>query len=351
MIPHPQFSIVESMPTFEFTDASGASWEGLSLVHGGAWDIPSALRQAHQVGVEEAYQKLVTAAQGSKVDALDLVACALESLESDPTFDAGYGSFLNERGEVELDAGVMEGQDLNAGSVAALGAFRHPGRVALAVLRETEHVLLVGQGATAFALKQGFCPVPPRSLVHPREQMAFEKWIAAGKPSAKTFFGDLSKEKEALTASGPEPDKRGTVGVVLALRPRQSQSQSQSQSQNWQLFAGTSTGGTPGKMWGRVGDVPIPGAGFYADNEGACVSATGWGEAFLRTLPCKTVSDLCASGMHPQQACEQVLAHMLRRTGGRGGLIAISKTGDVGAAFTTPDMAVRSPKCAKIQTA
>jgi beta-aspartyl-peptidase (threonine type) len=258
----------------------------------------------------------------------------IDVLEDDPTFDAGHGSFLNEDGRVELDAGVMEGEGLLAGAVASLAAFAHPARVALDVLRKTEHVLLVGEGAARFASAQGHVCLDDSALVHPREVAAHAAWVAAGRPSARTFFSAPASGSSA----GPEPQKRGTVGAVLALRDV-----SLARHARWSVFAATSTGGTPGKKVGRVGDVPIPGAGFYADDAGAAVSATGWGEAFLRCLPAKRASDLCALGASAQEAVEQALAEVLARTGGRGGLIAVSARGEVGAAFTTPDMAVRSP--------
>jgi len=105
------------------------------------------------------------------------------------------------------------------------------------------------------------------------------------------------------------------------------------------LFAGTSTGGTPGKLAGRVGDVPLPGCGFYADDEGAAVSCTGWGEGLARVVAAKSVSELCRQGTPPQEAVEQVLGELLRRTGGRGGIIAVDGRGRTGAAYTTPEMA------------
>jgi beta-aspartyl-peptidase (threonine type) len=247
-------------------------------------------------------------------------------MENDPTFDAGHGSFLNENGEVELDAAVMEGEALRAGAVAALSSFENPGRIALAVLQKTEHVLLVGSGAEAFALKQGFHKVPPRSLIHPREIDAFENWIKAGKPDAKVFFAKPENQSQA----GATPEKRGTVGVAIAVL---------NHAGTYTLYAGTSTGGTPGKMAGRVGDVPLPGCGFYADNNGAAVSCTGWGEGLARIVAAKSVSELCASGTHPQEAIETVLRKMHKRTGGRGGIIAVDAFGRTGAAYTTPEMA------------
>lgn len=296
----------------------------LVQVHGGAWDIPSVLIEPHARGVARARAKAfeVLHAGGAPLDA---VAETLAVMENDPTFDAGHGSFLNENGDVELDAAVMEGASLRAGAVAGLSSFENPGRIALAVLQKTEHVLLAGLGAETFALREGFQKVDPRSLIHPREIAAFESWIAAGKPDAKVFFS-----KPENSAAGAFPEKRGTVGVVIAHL---------AQSGAYHLFAGTSTGGTPGKMAGRVGDVPLVGCGFYADNEGAAVSCTGWGEGLARIVAAKSVSDLCKLDVHPQQAIEVVLRDMFRRTGGRGGIIAIDSKGRCGASYTTPEMA------------
>jgi beta-aspartyl-peptidase (threonine type) len=297
----------------------------LIQIHGGAWDIPQNLIVPHQIGVQTAQKKAFEVLSAGALP-LDAIAEALAVMENDPTFDAGRGSFLNENGEVELDAAIMEGESLRAGSVACLSSFENPGRIALAVLRNTEHILLVGAGAEAFALKQGFNKVPPHSLIHPREIAAFENWIAAGKPDAKIFFS----KSESQSAAGATPEKRGTVGVVIGVL---------GSNDKYSLFAGTSTGGTPGKMAGRVGDVPLVGCGFYADNEGAAVSCTGWGEGLARVVAAKSVSDMCRSGLHPQEAIETVLRTLHRRTGGRGGLVAIDGYGRTGVAYSTPEMA------------
>ena len=208
-------------------------------------------------------------------------------LEDDPTFDAGTGSFLDEDGRVQLDAAVMEGAGLRAGAVAAVGRFKNPAAIARAVMEKTEHVLLIGEGAERFALAQGFPPVDPRSLVHPREYEGYEAWVRAGKPDARVFF-----DEEGAAEHG----KRGTVGVVIGVRT--------AGRDRFPLFAGASTGGTRGKKAGRVGDVPLVGCGVYADDEGAAVCCTGWGEAFIRAAAAKSVSDLVAAGAHPQEAVE-----------------------------------------------
>jgi L-asparaginase / beta-aspartyl-peptidase len=300
-------------------------------IHGGAWTIPLQLKQPHIDGVRRAYGACL-AALSAGVKPLDVVVSALAVLEDDPTFDAGTGSFLDEDGRVQLDAAVMEGTGLRAGAVAAVGRFRNPAAIALAVMERTEHVLLIGEGAERFALTEGFDPVDPRSLVHPREYEGYEAWVRAGKPDARVFFDE---------EGSAEHGKRGTVGVVIGVRG--------AAGQPFTLFAGASTGGTRGKKAGRVGDVPLVGCGIYADDEGAAVCCTGWGEAFIRAAAAKSVSDRVAAGSPPQEAVESVLGWIHQKTGGRGGIMAIDASGRMGAAFTTPDMAYAGPSCRHLE--
>ena len=305
-------------------------------VHGGAWAIPESLRAPHIAGVKRAHGAALEALTAGRRP-LEAVLAALEVMEDDPTFDAGTGSFLNEDGEVELDAAVMEGRHLKAGAVASVGHFKNPSAIALAVMERTEHVLLIGAGAERFALAEGFTPVDPRSLVHPREFAGQEAWVAAGKPDARMFFD----EEGRVDAKGQvvDHDKRGTVGIVLGVHL---------DSGEYDLFAGISTGGTRGKKLGRVGDAPLVGCGIYADAEGGAICCTGWGEAFIRTAAAKTASDLIGRGVHPQEAVETVLANLYRRTQGRGGIIAVGPDGRTGAAFTTPDMGYAGPGCREL---
>jgi beta-aspartyl-peptidase (threonine type) len=304
-------------------------------VHGGAWAIPEGLRLPHVAGVKLAYGAALDALTAGERP-LDAVLAALKVMEDDPTFDAGTGSFLNEDGEVELDAAVMEGKGLKAGAVASIGRFRNPSAIALAVMERTEHVLLIGGGAERFALAEGFIPVDPRSLVHPREFAGHSAWVAAGRPDARIFFDE---EGRVDPGAGPvDHHKRGTVGIVLGVR----------QGAGFELFAGISTGGTRGKKAGRVGDAPLVGCGIYADDEGGAICCTGWGEAFIRTAAAKTASDLIGRGAHPQEAVETVLANLYRRTQGRGGIIAVGLDGRTGAAFTTPDMGYAGPGCREL---
>jgi beta-aspartyl-peptidase (threonine type) len=306
-------------------------------VHGGAWNIPADLKGPHIEGVREAYGAAIEALSGG-ARPLDVVVSTLTILENDPTFDAGTGSFLNEDGKVELDAAVMEGKSLRAGAVASVGRFRNPSEIALAVMERTEHVLLIAEGAERFALSAGFAPVDPASLVNAREREGFQAWVAAGRPDARTFFDEEGRVNQG-SAQAPH-ESRGTVGVVIGVR--------RASGPEYAVFAGASTGGTRGKMAGRVGDVPLVGCGIYADDEGAAVCCTGWGEAFIRMAAAKSVSDRAARGEHPQEAVEAVLRSIHRRTGGRGGIIAVDSRGRQGAAFTTPDMGYAGPVCRQL---
>ncbi|HCC48497.1 MAG TPA: peptidase T [Elusimicrobia bacterium] len=293
------------------------------LVHGGAWDIPGRLMEAHRAGVRKAWQVAAHALESGAAP-LEAVARTLACMEDDPVFDAGRGSFLNEDGEVELDASVMRGSDLQAGCVAAIRNFPNPSRIALALLLEGQNVLLAGSGAERFARSKGFSPVPACDLVHPREAEAHKAWIKAGKPDSKVYFSKPPCE------AGAAPERRGTVGCVLGVPVRQG---------GYALYAGTSTGGVPGKRKGRVGDVPIVGAGIIADDEGAAVSATGWGEGLLRISAAMLVNERVKLGTPVQEAVEAAVRVLHTRLGGFGGLIAVDKAGRMGAAYSTPDMA------------
>jgi len=310
-------------------------------VHGGAWNIPQNLKAAHTEGVRRArLTALESLAAGKRP--LDALVATLKVLEDDPTFDAGTGSFLDEDGKVELDAAIMEGTCLGAGAVAAVGRFKNPSEIALAVMERTEHVLLIGEGAERFALAEGFIAVDPASLVNEREIEGYQAWERAGRPDARIFFDEEGRKGLGTEtgAAGDGPSKRGTVGAVIGVRG--------ASGQGYALFAGSSTGGTRGKKAGRVGDVPLIGCGIYADDEGAAVCCTGWGEAFIRIAAAKAVSARVAGGEHPQEAIEAVLLSIHRRIGGRGGIMAIDAAGRMGAAFTTPDMAYAGPACRHI---
>jgi beta-aspartyl-peptidase (threonine type) len=285
------------------------------IVHGGAWDIPEAEHEAHQAGCRRAvlagYQ--VLAAGGS---ALAAVEAAVVILEDDPAFDAGTGSHLNRAGRVQLDAGLMDGTTLQVGAVAAVERLKNPIQVARRLLT-SEYNFFVGEGAAEWAQAQGFALVEPESLVVPREQERYDYHRRHGPPSPERSFAK----------------RDGTVGAVAI-------------DQNGHLAAATSTGGRLFKPVGRVGDSPLPGCGYYADNQSAAVSSTGHGESIIRLQLARTAADFAASlatmgpptGLFriPAQAAIDTMAH---RVSGHGGLIMIDRAGRIGFAYNTPHLA------------
>lgn len=238
---------------------------------------------------------------------LDAVEVAVVVLEDDPTFDAGRGSFLNADGVVELDAGVMTGAELDVGSVAAVQGIRNPVRLARLVLT-SEHTMLAGEGARRFGLERGIEPCDPGCLVVERERRRWQE-LAGHEVSTRSFF----------------EQPRGTVGAVA-------------RDARGDLAAATSTGGTPMKPPGRIGDTPIVGAGFYAANELGAISASGWGEAFVRLLLSYRVALLAGEGLAAPEACQEGL-RLLERLDARGGLVMVDAAGRPGVAYSTPAMA------------
>jgi beta-aspartyl-peptidase (threonine type) len=279
------------------------------IVHGGAWNIPEEHVPAHLHGVRKAIAATYPKLEGG-CSALDAVEMAVNILEADPTFDSGRGAFLNERGEVELDAMIMDGRDLSLGAVAALQNILHPVSVARKVMEETEHCLLAGAGALIFAKKMGFEELPPQSLLTGRELEFFEQ--IKNDPNFKTH---------QPFADGP----RDTVGAVAL-------------DAQGNLAAATSTGGTARKLVGRVGDSPIPGAGGYADNELGAASTTGWGESIMKVLLAKTVVDAFGR-MTSLEAAAHGISILQNKVGGLGGVIGIDRRGHYAFHHNTPKMA------------
>ena len=238
--------------------------------------------------------------------ALDAVEAAARVLEDDPSFNAGRGSVLTADGRVELDAAIMEGQHRRAGAVAGMSATRSPIMAARAAMEHSPHVLLTYEGADRFAREQGLEQVDNRWFVTPEREAQLAKLLAAG----GEFDSDI---------------KYGTIGAVAF-------------DNAGHVAAATSTGGLTGKRWGRIGDSPLIGAGTYADDRAAAVSATGLGELFIRAV---AAHELCArvriGGEPLQQALDGVLAE-IKALGGNGGLIAVAPSGEAAWGFTTPGM-------------
>jgi L-asparaginase / beta-aspartyl-peptidase len=279
------------------------------IVHGGAWEIPDPEVNDHVKGIEAAVRRgWDILHQGG--GALDAVEETIAVLEDDPTFDAGKGSILNTDGSIEMDASIMDGRAFDAGAVAALRNFPNPIRVARRVLEKTDHILLVGAGAEAFARKEGFKTAPIEELLTPRELKRLEALIMDKQFIAPYAFGK----------------KRGTVGAVAL-------------DSGGHLAAGTSTGGTPKKIPGRVGDSPLIGCGTYAEDGVGGISCTGWGEAIMKVMLARDIAERMRSGAGAQDAAKQGIDRLGTRADGLGGVIVMDARGDLGVAYNTPRMA------------
>ena len=289
------------------------------LIHGGAWAMPDDAIAAHQDGIADALAVgYALLEQGAS--AVDAVEAAVAVMEDDETFDAGRGSFLTQDGRVQMDALLMNGENLRTGGVACVERLRNPIHAARLVLDKSPHVYFVGTGAERFARQHGMALCDNMDLVIPREQERLYKAQAderAGLPD-ETFSGSL--------------DSHDTVGAVAL-------------DCHGNLAAGTSTGGTLNKAPGRVGDSSLIGCGCYADNLTAAVSLTGWGEPIMKLVLGKWAVDRVAAGASPDKAAHEAIDYLFERLGGHGGIILLGPDGRVGLAHNTPRMAwgLRTP--------
>jgi len=275
-------------------------------VHGGAFSIPPEEWEAHRLGCRRALERGLEALRAGG-SALDAVEAAVRVLEDDGTFDAGRGSFLDEDGNVSLDAGMMDGTTLNTGCVAAATGVPNAVSLARAVL-DSPHAVIVGDGARRFAERHGVAVCDPAEMVHPRERA---RWLAAGGGEAAPdwaaqMFGD-------------------TVGAVA-------------RDAAGRIAAATSTGGSPGKPKGRVGDSPFIGAGLYADDSAGASSTTGHGELIIPLVWAKDAVDLMRDGM-PAPRAATTAVDRLGRLDARGGILLLDRDGRLGVAWNTPAMA------------
>jgi beta-aspartyl-peptidase (threonine type) len=250
---------------------------------------------------------------GSALQAVE--ACAT-LLEDDPVFNAGCGSVLNENGKVEMDAAIMDGRDLSAGAVAAVDNIANPAQLARLVMTESEHVMLIAEGAMRFADHCGMERVP-EDYFYTTERV---EQLRQARLQHKIMLDHDDSDADS------EDQKYGTIGAIA-------------RDPLGNLAAATSTGGIVNKRMGRVGDSPIIGAGVYADNETCAVSATGFGEDFMRSVISKTISDfMYMKGMDAKQATEAGIEYLVRKVKGRGGVIVIDKDGNCSSGFTTKKM-------------
>lgn len=295
--------------------------EWVLVIHGGAGTIT---RENMDPGTEHQYLEAMRAALEAGREVLSsggpsiaAVEAAIRVLEDSPLFNAGKGAVFTHNGLNELDAGIMDGAARRAGAVIGVSHIKNPISLARLVMERSRHVVFAREGAEEFALEQGMELVPTGYFFTERRWRAL---MQAREREAAAVGGNT-------TTSSVEPDdaKYGTVGAVALDR-------------EGRLAAGTSTGGLTNKRFGRVGDVPIIGAGTYADD--ACaISATGTGEYFIRNV---VAHDICARaryfGIPLRDAADQVIMEVLPPQGGDGGVIALDQRGEISMPFNTAGM-------------
>ncbi|MBM3823981.1 MAG: isoaspartyl peptidase/L-asparaginase [Verrucomicrobia bacterium] len=305
---------------FIFVAAAAASVVALAqeqdvvlVIHGGAASREDALitpewEQRARAGLKRAAEEgfAVYRRGGSS---LDIIEASIRSMEDDPVFNAGKGAVYTLQGKNELDASIMEGRGLKAGAVAGVTHVKNPISAARAVMDKTKHVLLVSEGANTFARENGL------EMVDPSYFRTEERW--------RELQEHLAKQKPRGNVDPPRSTHWSTVGAVA-------------RDAKGDLAAGTSTGGMAYKRYGRVGDSPMIGAGTYADNAAAGISATGHGEFFIRYAVTHDIVALMKyRNLSVQAAADEVIQGKLKPAGGMGGVICLDKNGRVASSFNT----------------
>lgn len=274
------------------------------IVHGGAGTIAPERAQAVERGCKEAAHIgwRILQRGGSALDAVEAAVCVLED---NPDYNAGTGASLTSEGNIELDAGIMDGHTLHVGAVAGVERIKNPISLARRVLA-SPHVLLISKGAQDFALAQGIQLCSFEELLTERQ---YNNW----------------KKVRQESAQGMQEPRHGTVGAVAL-------------DVSGHLAAATSTGGLRNKHPGRVGDSPLVGCGFYADEQ-AAISCTGDGEDFTRLMIARRAAEFVSKGKDAQAAAEAAIEELGARAEGTGGLIVVDGRGNVGIAWNSQNMA------------
>ena len=304
------------------------------VIHGGAGVIErSALGPKGEASYRASLEQAIGA--GAKVleaggSSLDAVETTIRILEDDPLFNAGRGAVFDAEGKNELDSSIMDGATLKAGAVAGVMHTRHPISLARAVMEKSPHVMLIGEGADAFAGRVGLEQVDQSFFfTESRWQALVKQLTKEGRPVPPRPAGAPPPSQTVPVGQleeSPETHRYGTVGVVAVDR-------------QGNIAAGTSTGGMQAKMQGRVGDSPIIGAGTYASNQSCAVSGTGTGEYFIRLGVAREVCNLAFfKGMKLQDAADQVIHKELEALNGDGGVIAVTPDGQMAWSFNTRGM-------------
>jgi len=282
------------------------------VIHGGAGTIARSdltaekeaeIRATLQASVEAGYRAL---SEGES--STEAVIAAINVMEDSVLFNAGKGAVFNADGKHEMDASIMEGVDLSAGAVASVSRIKNPINLASRVMTDSEHVMLMGDGAEEFARKQNF------EMMDPAYFHTDFRWQQLQRIKAKEQARQDKQDQWFSTVGAVALDKHGN------------------------LAAGTSTGGTSNKRWGRVGDSPIIGAGTYASNNSCAVSATGHGEFFIRHVVAYNICNRVELGTPLHEAADTVVNDILVKANGEGGVIAIDRQGNIVTPFNSEGM-------------
>jgi len=295
------------------------------VIHGGAGtilkeNITPQQEAAFRAALTDALLAGYSAIKAGK-NSLDAVEAAIVLMEDNPLFNAGKGAVFTHEGKNELDAAIMWGPTRDAGAVAGVTTIRNPIRAARAVLERSEHVMLTGKGAEAFAASMGLETADPSYFRTESRWQALQR--ALERDSLNSVL-DHDGHKQSSAYPPYRDEKYGTVGAVAL-------------DEAGNLAAGTSTGGMTNKRFGRIGDAPIIGAGTYA-NEQVAVSCTGWGEFFIRSTAAYDVAAQMKYGRLPLAEAASNVIRKIGELGGDGGLIALDKDGNIAMPFNTSGM-------------
>lgn len=292
------------------------------VIHGGAGTILKSNMTAKQ---EDEYKaKLTEALKAGYAEiqkgnsSVDAVAASIMIMEDSPLFNAGKGAVFTAEGTNELDASIMYGKDKSAGAIAGVHTIKNPITAAIAVMQKSEHVMLSGVGAEEFAKEQKL------DIVDPSYFWTKNRWEGLQKLKQKEKTTTKKVSQSTLPESYEIDQKFGTVGAVAL-------------DKSGNIAAGTSTGGMTNKKYGRIGDAPIIGAGTYANSQ-VGISATGWGEYFIRATAARTIAAKMEYQNKNIQTATQETIDEIGKMGGDGGVIALDKNGNIAMPFNTAAM-------------
>ena len=295
------------------------------IIHGGAGtilkkNITDEMEATYKAKLEEAIKVGYTILKNGGTST-DAVLKTIQVMEESPLFNAGKGAVFTNAGTNELDASFMDGKTLNAGAVAGVKDVKSPIELAIKIMTDSEHVMLSGEGASAFAKEKGLDIVNPSYFYTEDRFQSLQKILNQEKTEL-----DHDAKKATFYDSNIKDSKFGTVGCVAL-------------DKNGNIAAGTSTGGMTNKRWGRIGDAPIIGSGTYANNNTCGVSSTGWGEYFIRS---QVAYDISAQMEYQKkslkEATKDVIQNKLSKLGGTGGVVALDKNGNMSFEFNTEGM-------------